>query len=353
MTEEQLNELSIYSLRDLARRTGVPSPTSKRKEQLIRSIIDINEGRQKPKISTTKQGRPPKNNTYNFAQAMGFTINGSILSQKKEFVRNIPEILSGYIEFNPATGYFLMVRSGMDFDRYYLSPSLITKYNLKVGDFVHTKTHVDSNSIEITDVMNVNNTPIKIYSTDRLDYYDIPHTPLKKKIAFTIENFKKFNINVGESVYIYGTNNSENSRAVVHLLNDASDVKKIYVNTCITEKNKSMLDTLENTENFVVRFTDDMDKARQVVKLATERAKRLLERGEDVILAIDDILSIASIDSQDLPITKTLVSLTKSTEDKGSISVFAIMSSDKGIALFEKLADKRIKVEDQKLFLID
>ncbi|MCQ2564441.1 MAG: hypothetical protein MJ152_01080, partial [Clostridia bacterium] len=61
MTREELNELSIFALRELARRAGVASPTSKKKEELIVGILDITEGRAMPNIAKTKQGRPPKN----------------------------------------------------------------------------------------------------------------------------------------------------------------------------------------------------------------------------------------------------------------------------------------------------
>ena len=40
--ENKLNELNIFALRDLARKTGVSSPTSKKKEELIKNIIEIN-----------------------------------------------------------------------------------------------------------------------------------------------------------------------------------------------------------------------------------------------------------------------------------------------------------------------
>lgn len=66
MTEQQLNELSIFALRELARRTGVYAPTSKKKGELIREIIDISEGKKQPHIAKTKQGRPPKDIGYSF-----------------------------------------------------------------------------------------------------------------------------------------------------------------------------------------------------------------------------------------------------------------------------------------------
>ena len=66
MLEKQLNELNIYALRELARSTGVVSPTSKKKDELINEIIAIKTGKQQPQFAKVRQGRPPKGGNYNF-----------------------------------------------------------------------------------------------------------------------------------------------------------------------------------------------------------------------------------------------------------------------------------------------
>ncbi len=66
MTEEQLDKLSIFQLRELARKMGVDSPTSKRKGELITQILDISNGNSSPHFAKSKQGRPPKDTGLNF-----------------------------------------------------------------------------------------------------------------------------------------------------------------------------------------------------------------------------------------------------------------------------------------------
>ena len=59
--ENKLYDLNIYALRELGRRVGVNSPTSKKKDELIKDILSIQSGEKEPVQQKTKQGRPPKN----------------------------------------------------------------------------------------------------------------------------------------------------------------------------------------------------------------------------------------------------------------------------------------------------
>lgn len=360
MTEQELNDLSIFALRELARSTGVHSPTSKRKDELIKGILDITEGRVKPQATTSKQGRPPKNHGYAFAELVlqgknnetnnRFTTNLT-LNQEVLFTNGENDSLNGIVEIVNNTTAYLCVRGEFGFNRVNIPFAFVHEYGLKDGDYIFVK--LDTVNKIITDILNINNCPAKRYKPLERGYADFKHAFLNKNIMFTEEELNKFDIKLGESVYLYGANNNANTEAIIRLLNSAIADKKIYVNTSVADKNIGLLDKIENAELFTARFTDNLDTARRIVKLATERAKRLMEQGENVIIAIDDVLSVAGVDTQDLPITKGLVSLTKATTDAGTISVFAIISSDRGCSLFEKLADKRIKVVDHQLFIMD
>ncbi|MBO7344526.1 MAG: hypothetical protein J6U92_01110 [Clostridia bacterium] len=58
-TAEQLNQISIHSLRNIGREIGVKAPCSLTKNILIAEIIAIKSGKKEP-CATTKKGRPPK-----------------------------------------------------------------------------------------------------------------------------------------------------------------------------------------------------------------------------------------------------------------------------------------------------
>lgn len=57
-----LSNMRIYELRDYARNVGVKSPTTKLKDELIKEINEILEGKAEPK--TNNKGRRPKTTYY-------------------------------------------------------------------------------------------------------------------------------------------------------------------------------------------------------------------------------------------------------------------------------------------------
>ena len=54
-----IDHLSLFELRDVARELGVPKPTTLKRENLLDAIEDIMLGRTNPAPRTTR-GRPPK-----------------------------------------------------------------------------------------------------------------------------------------------------------------------------------------------------------------------------------------------------------------------------------------------------
>ncbi len=357
MTEIELNQLSIFALRELARQIGVPSPTSKKKDELIQAILDINTGKKKPYIAKTKQGRPPKNYGYPFTDVINNNVkpiySATVLNQATEFRGCMSEFISGYLEIVSNNLAYVCSYEGFECHRVIIPFSLIVEYNLKNGDFLHVRVINTPTKIEVGEVLNINNCSIKKFNPNRKDYYEYRHEMSEDNISFADEDMSKFDIKFGESVYLYGKNNRENTESIINMLNKCEVDKKLYVNISIAEKNKCLIEKLNGAEMFVANFTDDIDTAKRVVLLAAERAKRLFESGVSVVVAIDDVLSLAGIDTQDLPVTKNLLSLAKSAPDAGSVSVFAVISSNNGISLFEKLADRRLKVLNRELFIMD
>ncbi len=56
INRQELEKVSVHSLRDIARDIGVTASTSMAKDDLINAILDIKEGRAQPRF--TKVGRP-------------------------------------------------------------------------------------------------------------------------------------------------------------------------------------------------------------------------------------------------------------------------------------------------------
>lgn len=350
MTSDKLNELSIFALRELARRTGVSSPTSKKKEQLIHDIIEINEGRMSAETRKTKQGRPPK--TFGLIDELVFPqIDESsrtlVFSQERnEYTYEDFTTVAGFIGFLNNTA-LLYVQDNLKYSYYIILPELVNEYELRAGDRVVGEVNSKDNQKIIDKIFNINACPIMQYVKGRKSYENINHQDSKKCVNF-VDKLKNFGVKYGENIYIYGSNNALNTQISLDLLNSCQEERKIYVNISTTEKNKSKFVENKNIENFITNVIDEKTLKKQIVSLAIERCKRLLENKENAVVVVDDILSVTAIDDEDLTLTKQLVTLSKNGVNSGSITMFSIMPTHKDIDAIEKLCDRRFKVESDK-----
>ena len=347
--DKQLNELSIFSLRELARRTGVSSPTSKKKQELIDDIIAINNGVKKPHIPKTKQGRPPK--TFGYDASSIFNDKSSFaptFSKDAELKQNINDYefqngsaLQGVVEVVANNVGFLWVNKLQDYDCYFIPTHIVEKYKLQSGDAVEAKLMFNQDGTIVQDISKLNGVAAKKFEACRKNYFDVEHSVNTTKMQ--INNFDNYNIFNGENTYLYGKDNNKNTAFVIDLLNNAKVDKKIYINVSIVEKNKHILKSIEGAELYVSKITDNLETSRRIVTLAIERALRLFEQDKHVLIVVDDALSVASVDNQELSILKRLMSVTKYSQE-ASISIVSIMDEDKQINQIEKLADNKIRI---------
>lgn len=350
MMQEQLDELSIFSLRELARRTGVSSPTSKKKQQLIDDIIAINNGIKRPYIPKTKQGRPPKTFGYNVDSIFNSGVQmpelskTASLNQETEGFEYVSAFeVSGVVEVASNNVGFLWVNKLQDYDCYFIPDSIISGYHLHNGDLVYATISCANSNVIVKNILKINNIDYNCVEENNRNYYAVDHVPSKNKIVFNGKEFNNLNMNKGENTFVYGSNNNVNTEYSIKLLNACDIDEKLYINVSIAEKNKHVLKDIQNAELFVSKITDSIEITKRIVNLAIERAIRLFEEGKNVVIVVDDALSVASVDNQDLAILRRLISLTKNSNN-GSISIVAIMDENKQINQIEKLADHRIKI---------
>ncbi len=93
INEQNLQELGIFEIRNIAREVGVYSPTTLKKQDLIEKIMQVINGEVEPYVKKTKQGRPPKNIT---------TINDfiDVIVPKKTFEQRFDNAKNYYNVFN-------------------------------------------------------------------------------------------------------------------------------------------------------------------------------------------------------------------------------------------------------------
>ena len=360
MTKEQLNELSIYALRNVARKTGVEAPTSKKKEQLVQEILMIMEGKLAPHVAKNRQGRPPKNSGLAFAEAYGYGIDHNSFSNylsfnqmQSDFVYDDMTTVLGYVDVDAnGTAGVLFKDTNLDkYLRYILPTSISEEYNLKSGDLVLVE--IAEQGVVKT-LYEINGHLVKNFKAkDRKDFNNIKHVSISRPLNFKSDKYNKLNMKKGEIIYLYGHDNAHNTRVCVDLANSCDIAHKIYINASITEKNASLLDELnQSVEAFTTRLVDEKKITQFIVSLAGERARRIVENGEDVLLIIDDIRTINALDTEERNVTKTMLTLARDSKDSGSVTIIAVMDNTPVLDVFEKLADLRLKVENNDLVLL-
>ena len=348
MDEKQLNEFNIFGLREYARRTGVASPTSKRKEQLIQEILAIQSGEMKPHIAKTKQGRPPKEFGYEFVDNMarsdiGLTKVVTFNQHAEGFEVGGIKTVVGYVEIFANNSALLNVLEHNEFVSYFVSPSIVENFGLRFGDKICAEIELKDGQVVIKSILNINDCPISRSGKTRKNFEKLTHEIPTENVKFENKSFEKFEIKKGESVYFYGNNNNENTISLIKLLNAAKFDRKIYLNISVADKNRIFLNELKNSEQFAVNLTADVDVAKKAIMLSVERAKRAMENGEDVAILIDDLLSVKSVDNDVMTMLKSIVTITKNTKKNGSITLLSIMPIST-LSLAEKLADRRIQI---------
>ncbi|MFQ6751937.1 MAG: hypothetical protein ACLRFL_00030 [Clostridia bacterium] len=342
VSNEELKELSIYELRHLARDTGVKSPTSKVKEELIKQIIEIREGKREPIVERSKKGRPPK--VYNFNKQKQKAITFCQDQSKYDLLG--ASTMLGYVDIFDNIAYFC-VEDRLS-SKYVINEELFSSFNLKIGDKILVEIDSDKNSIK--DIYTINGQPSGTLDS-RCDYYDFQHIYVDKKISFS-ENFGDLEANLGDNVFLFGANNINNTKMLINALNNVENCKKIYINTTLTEKTKGLILDLKDSDKFLANITDEFDYAKSVVALAINYAKRLFEMGENVLIAVDDILSISAIEDTEMLYTKALLSLSKTAQNSASISIFALMTRDEKLLWADKLADRRFVIDGEDFMLL-
>ena len=354
MLEKKLNELNIFALRDLARKKGVNSPTSKKKEQLIKEIVDITTGQKSPSEARTKQGRPPKVFDYSFANVFD-SVNSLEINSMQTLQQNVVEYadedittVAGCIELVNDNAGILWVQKNFKNENYFVPSSILQNYEVKMSDRIVAEVVADDSKKVVNRIFSINDNPISKLPSKRKNYDEINNLLPNRVLKFDDEKFNSLNIKIGENVYVYGTNNNQNTQAVIQLLNSAIIQNKLYVNVSVAGKNQIFLRELKNTENFISNIMDESDTAKRIVSLAIERAKRILEIGEDVVVAVDDMSSIYGVEKIGEMLMKQLSSIAKETKGKGSITLLAVMPNN-NFNQIEKLADKRLIVSNETI----
>lgn len=343
MEKEQLEKLSIFELRDFARKIGVFNPTVLKKNDLICAIQDIQSGKVKPHVSKTKQGRPPKE----FGRLANILMPEDILNiptmQEKFYEPTQEETVfrSNYEKPEGAEtfiyrGYFELLSNGVGLLRNKISSSTLEKeccfvsiniirsYNIKEGDEIVCNAYsIDPNKPAICD---------EIISVNKIAYKDLGErqefdnlsavAPQSIDIASPLN---QIGLKYGDTIFAYNNSIEDFANFVVKFASDNKDVfdNMIYLSSSNREDKYDILKGFPD-ELFIASYQESFSNQQRTSFMAINRAKRLVENEKNVCLFIQDILELVSLDNRnntgELPVSKGIIGCAKNFE-KGSLTI--------------------------------
>ncbi|MBO4937103.1 MAG: hypothetical protein J6C90_02125 [Clostridia bacterium] len=350
---QDLEKISIYQLREIARNLGVNSPTTLTKAKLIEEMSAIMSGKKTPYKPAVRHGRPPKkiaavdnvikilpneqdveveygykpgitNSTIKFAQEM-YAYDSNVSPQRFR--------LKGYLEIlNNGRGYIRQCEYTSSSMKYVVSEELINKYNLKYGDLIECEAekYMDEQPCLIKDLLTINNTPIMRYDRNRVDFGELKAEGLSQQLMFKhneqpiCQAIKRMPIYCGSSVAVVGNSLQDISPHLVDIVDNLQSVfgsKIIYLNNA--QRNISPVFNNEKVVKFTAPISASFEEQKRVAILAWGHANVCAGMGEKVVFVVDNLNSVATCSATpdgDIPIAKLIMGSAKNTSF-GSITV--------------------------------
>ncbi len=319
LTVKDLETKHLTVLRALGREIGVKTPASKPKDQLIKEIIDVQNGVLEA-LEPSKKGAPPKffvdltefmekpDDSQNYPDQPVDKTTTSIELNNAEFTEETLEV-TGLFEQHPSGYGFLRVNNFENSSKdAYVSIQNIKKYNLRKGDRVRAivQAVTGKDSAAVQSVISINELEPQIFQKranfdDLVAYYPTRRIKLEtsgEKNDLALRCIDLFSpIGMGQRGLIVAppkTGKTTLLKLIAQSIEkNYKDVKLFIV--LIGERPEEVTDIKRSVNSDVIFSTFDESNERHVrtAELVINRAKRLVEVGQDVVVLMDSITRLA------------------------------------------------------------
>lgn len=378
---EFLDRLGVYDIRNIAREVGVPSPTTEKKGDLIRAIVEVESGQKAPEGKRTNKGAPTK----------GGKISEGLLSEIRKMISDVKEsqrypseppeensidfrdscpgkqefgyrdeVYCGILEIHPQ-GYGFLRGENCEPGRRdaFVAATLIKQYRLRNGDFLsgYVKQNRESGSPALTEIATVNGAEPQENAV-RKNFDDL--TPCYPDRRIELGNCGKLSLRCIDLMCPLGTGQrglivSPPKAGKTTLLKDiAGEISDRYpgihlIVLLIDERPEEVTDIrkhLPQAEIVFSTFDESSEHHISVSELILDRAKRLAEQGRDVVLLLDSITKLAraynnmivssgkvlsgGLDAAALAEPKKFFGSARNFENGGSLTILATALVDTG-----------------------
>ena len=309
MKEVLIRRLGIYELRDVARRVGISSPTTKKSSELIELILEKMKKLQSGDIGNfqvQKKGRPFKKVSAidDILNAVSLDMNSLPPQIQKPapsydqlivFAQEVPtftpistdiQFFTGVIRETNATYFFVDNENGT---KVFVPEEVVSQYNLSAGDFVQGKCSKinDKDQYVLGEISKINLIPIETYAVKK---YDLGRPIIsREKLPF------------GNGEICCGRRNAckfvddvfEDSR-FDELAKECKDrnIKLVVLGLNISYENEVLYKSLDNVTTFTTTYGSHCAIGLDKVVDAIAFCEKLVKRGNKVLLFINDIIEI-------------------------------------------------------------
>ncbi len=378
-TLKNLDDLGIFQLRELAREIGVHLPTTMRKAELIQKIREVASGEAEPFVPTTKKGRPPKQyqtapvgnvtaeREYDYKDwgksllpyaEKAFSVykmsdNSSFIFDERKY--GIKMEISGIVSVDEAgnarlhEGGITKVGEGRIARVEY---PVVSKFGLRDGDFIEGRIgeSLKDSGYCLFDVKTING---QLLPFNRPKFNETKAQPITQCIEINntaLNAVKKLApVGKGQRVLVRALDNYTPKHFMQELAEDFAKTQDVIYLT-LDEQPEDFYNVIQSKLNYILcPFDLPVEKQLYILELALSRAKRKAEMGQDVVVFVEDLFTVARLynrcyksaglgDSSEfvLGCIKKLLACGRNILDGGTITLIVGLSgSQEGISFDE------------------
>lgn len=313
ITQQMLDMLGVYELRELARSIGVSSPTTKKREILCKEIIEISNGSVKVDLNTSKKGRPPKTLTK-ISNIVNEIIPQEVLMLQKPIAKDscsnilkvaqTPNLFNNFnldsskevIGFlNSINGHFYLKNlknsDAFGVTTFYVPDEIVENFKLREGDKILGCGELAENYDcgIIGRILTINDIEIENWSRNDNEF-DISN--------FTIPNIESSifgkQIKKGERTISFFENGEQAIMSVVSEIErmENSNEKIIFIGVELAPEILFYGKSKSNVEMFATTFYNNLDESYDAIMNAINYSMSLLKDGKSVTIFVFDVLGI-------------------------------------------------------------
>lgn len=358
LSYEMLKNEHLSVIRELGRYIGVKAPTEQNKESVIQNILDIQNGTATP-VERSKKGAPPK---------FEVDISKYFVKDEQEFERvdkiNFSDrtpvegtyVMEGVLEQHVQGYGFLRANNYENSkDDAFVARPIIKKYNLRRGDKVRAiisgANRLDGGSPAVITVDKINDLDPKLF-LERANFDElIPYYPTERiklerndQVDLALRSIDLFApLGMGQRGLIVAPPKTGKTTLIKKIASsiekNCKDVKLILL--LIDERPEEVTDIKRSVNGEVVFSTFDEGPSHHVraAELVINRAKRLVEVGQNVVILMDSITRLTraynsvvessgkilsgGIDPYALQGPKSFFGAARNIENGGSLTILA------------------------------